>query len=203
MLKLDKFGSPYFTEEWVSIIFNESYIEFVNLAAKEFEGSSKRRADLINLVRRYSVAGESVVLYSSLSPEPYLILTVVSEFPFVCKTTTNNYKRRVKPVTFDSYGVISDDPFNRPTDQFPAYVEYSGAEGKRIQILSKSTPIATEVTYIKVPNGIDIVGNPTGFIEVDYAQQIEIIDIAVRKLLQTVESPVLMAQHQIEIPKNE
>ena len=203
MLKLDKFGSPYFTEDWVSIIFNESYIEFVNLAAKEFEQSSKRRADLVNLVKKYSVPAASVIPYNLLSPDPYLLLMVISEFAFTCKTTTSNYKRRVKPITFDSFGVISDDPFNAPTDQFPAYVEYAGANGKEIHVLSKNTPIITEVTYIKSPNRIDISGNPNGVIEMDYPQQIEIIDIAVRKLLQTVESPVLMAQHQIEIPKNE
>lgn len=203
MLKLDKFGSPYFTEDWVSIVFNESYVEFVNLAFREFEQSPKRRADLVNLVKKGSVSATSVIPYNLLSPEPYLLLMVISEFSFTCKTTTNNYKRRVKPVTFDSLGVISDDPFNNPTDQFPAYVEYSGANGKEIHILSKNTPLTTEVTYIKSPNKINIRGNPLGVTEVDYPQQIEIIDIAIRKLLQVVESPVLSAQHQIEIPKNE
>ena len=202
MLKLDKHATGYFTEEWVSQYFNESYVEWVNLAAKEFEKSSKRRADLINLVKRAPVPATKIVSYSAMTPAPYLILRVEADYNFVCKGVTTARRRRVKPIPIDAakYG---DDPYNASTEYFPCYEEFSGGTGKEIHILTKTTPLVVEVMYIKSPDSVDMAGSPNSLTEIDYPQQIEVVDIVVRKLLQTLESPELTAQAQLEIPKNE
>ena len=202
MLKLDKHATAYFPEEWVSQFFNEAYVEWINLAAKEFEKSSKRRADLVNLVKRATIPNTKIISYAAITPAPYLILRVEADYNFVCKGVTTPRRRKVKPIPIDAarYG---DDPYNASTEHFPAYEEFSGGTGKEIHILTPSTPILTEVMYIKNPDAMDMVGSPTALIEIDYMQQIEVIDITVRKLLQTLESPALSAQAQLEIPKNE
>lgn len=104
-------------------------------------------------------------------------------------------RRSVKPVQLDDLNQAFGDPFNEPTDECPLYVVRSDPKGHQyVEIYSTTDPKMIDVDFLKQPIEIDGTNNPSNSPElIEYAHE-EIANIAVRKMLENVESPRYQTQ---------
>lgn len=189
MLRLDKHGSPYFDESEVDSIFNDAYLQWIDEKAKVGEISDRNRQDLGHLVRVKDFGSVSRLDLTTLNPSPLRIWAINANFSYSCGGQETIRTRPVVPVTFDRLGESFGNPNEAPDDYFPSYSQVS-EDGKEdiIRIHSTSTPLESEVVYIKQPVFMDSAGNPSGTIEIGRKQQLEVANIALLKLEINIEN---------------
>lgn len=106
------------------------------------------------------------------------------------RTLTDTIRTSVTPVQLDDLEEAYGDPFNEPSDKHPLYVLRSDEAGDRyVQIFSDTDPLAIDVDYLTEPDKIDGENTPTGVLNLPVYTHEEIVNIAVRKLLDNIESP--------------
>lgn len=181
--KMDKYGSPYFEEETVTKVLNESYAEWLKDKVKMVEADEDARANLSVLTLKKTIPTlSSKKIPLSFSPALEYILSVSGTYTYECLGTSTKRERPIKPLLLDELSKSKDNPDLAPDDYFPGYVRYFDGTNVVIDIVSESTPSNVEIFYIKQPVLFDIVNRPNDRIEVGLGQQHEIIDIAIRKL---------------------
>lgn len=185
MLRLDKFGSPYFDESSVDTFFNDSYYEWIDSKAKLGEVSDRNRQSLGHLVHKKELTG-AIINLSSFDPKPLRLWAVLGNFDIPCLDGV--YTRSILPKKWDEFGVAMDNPFEVPSNTFPIYVQSNDNGNNVLTIYSDTPPQEVEVVYIKEPILMDSDGNPDGFIEVGRNEIYQIVDICLRKMELTIEN---------------
>lgn len=103
---------------------------------------------------------------------------------------SDTIRSSVTPVQLDDLEEAFGDPFNEPNDKNPLYVVRSDEAGDRyVQIFSDTDPLAIDVDYIVEPDKIDGENTPAGVLNLPVYTHEEIVNIAVRKMLDNMESP--------------
>ena len=177
---IDKHDLPWFEPEEKDIFLNFAQQEFVNQRYSEFEVNEKRRQDIRTLITTFSAGAVSSITVPS---DMLFVLSLKGTFNVVICGQTVQRETHIRPMQHDDVNKIINDPFNKPTNDEPVYV----TNANTLEILSDNTAISTELTYIKEPLVIDTVTNPTGVFSTPTYTHNEIVNIAVRKMLGSIE----------------
>jgi len=179
---LDKSDLPWFNSQEKDIFLDSATNEYVKNIHREFEITEKRREDIRPLIKVINGGGSSISV-----PTDYMFaLSVKGTF----RVTDNCGVVRdlivpIKPAQHDDINKMRTDPFNKPTNEHPLYVSTDVS----LEIESLSSPSNWTMTYIKRPAPVDGTNNPNGILDLpDYTHD-EIVNLAVRKMLMTIESP--------------
>ena len=188
MQELDKHQTVYFEAYQVSDFFNDAYTEWLGEMVKLLEVNVSSDMRLLPLVKSADVLNSSVVNLSLLSPSFYHPKSVFADFDFVCKGQTRTWTRPVTAISYNNLQSVVDDPNKSPTNHFPLYVLTSEYGYKAIKVLSGTTPKKVIVDYIQNPVRVDMENNPSGFTEIDFTAQMEVVSICVSKILETIKN---------------
>ena len=113
---------------------------------------------------------------------------------------TNAQHVNIRPVQIDDFNATKDDPFNKPTDSNPLYVVRGDVLSHGyVEIYSDTAPKAVYIDYMKKPQDIDTTNSPAGSIVLPEYTHEEIVNIAVRKMLENIESPQRYQTQRVEI----
>jgi hypothetical protein len=177
---IDKHDLPWFEPEEKDIFLNFAQQEFVNQRYSEFEVNEKRRQDIRTLITTALGGNSSTIAVPS---DMLFVLSLKGNFNVTDCNRTILRETYIRPMQHDDVNKITYDPFNSPTNSSPVYV----TNATSFSIKSDSTPTSTELTYIKEPSVVNGTTNPSGVFETpDYTHN-EIVNIAVRKMLGSIE----------------
>lgn len=114
---------------------------------------------------------------------------------FSSASLANTTKSFIKPTNLGDLNSAISDPFNKPDDDYPRYVVRADHKGhKYVEIYSNSEAQNLDVEYIATPPAIDAAGTPAGSSVLSAHTHEEIVNIAVRKMLDNIESQRVQSQ---------
>lgn len=185
-VELDKHDLPWFEPEEKDLWANLALNEFVKTRYREFEINEKRREDIRTLIRTSTGNTSTVAI-----PADFMFsLSLKGTFNVTECGTVVTKERFIRPAQHDDINKMKNDPFNEPTNDYPLYV--SSQSGYTIE--SESTPVGWTLTYLKVPTQIDGTNTPAGVPDLpDYTHE-EIVNIAVRKIMGSIEKDTYQLQ---------
>jgi len=189
-LLLDKADAPWFNPTEKDTFLNLAQIEFTETRYAQFEAIEKRRAELLPLVTK--------AVYNSVNT---INLDLVTDFLYVlsvrvlindaCQTSGTRLEP-VMPIQLDDFAGMQQDPFNKSTDSNVGYTQYNDGVNNIIEIHSDSVPNQIQLAYLKMPIDVSITV-PTNS-ELPDGTHEEIVNIAVRKMMMTVQDPNYQVQ---------
>jgi hypothetical protein len=183
---IDKHDLPWFEPEEKDIFLEFAQQEFVNTRYKEFEINEKRREDLRTLITTSTGTGASV----SVPADMLFVLSLKGMFNIQDCGKTVNREYSIRPMQHDDINKILNDPFNKPLNSDPSYV----TTANEFSIKSETAPNSWELVYLKSPDVVDGTNNPaTSFVTPNYTHN-EIVNIAVRKMLASIEQDTYQLQ---------
>ena len=184
---LDKSDLPWFNSEEKDNYLNMAVNEYVKKIHAEFEVTEKRREDIRPLITIASGGGSSIPLPSDFM----FALSLKGTFRVADKCGTIRDKIvPIKPAQWDDINKMRLDPFNKPTNEHPVYTSTSTS----MVIEADTVPSNWTFVYIKYPTPINGTGLPNDTLELPEYTHDEIVNLAVRKMLMTVESQSYQVQ---------
>lgn len=201
---IDKADAPYFNSTEKDKFFNLSQPEFTETRYGQFELNEKRRKELIPLVRVSTVISGNIINTDLITDFLY-ILNIRGIFSDGCGGQKGE---RISPISLDDEGEDDNDPFNTHTadNTNPGYTEYNNGANNIVDIQSKDNPISISMKYLKRPRNVFLdTANPANSIqsEMPAGTHEEIINIAVRKMLFTVQDQLAYQLQTNEINSQE
>ena len=185
--KADSAGAPLFLSEEIDRFLNIAQEKFVSKRAfgnnprrTSLEEDQKRRDDLRNLIQNWSISPS----ISNIKPDSYQVKLPGNYRHAINEEAVliNGKRVGVKPITYDRYNKIVDDPFNKPSDS-SAYRLDLGDD--KFLLLSGSKINKYNLTYIANPREIK---SKQGCILAKHTH-LEIVRMAVVEALENVEQP--------------
>ena len=201
---IDKADAPYFNSTEKDKFFNLSQVEFTETRYGQFEFNEKRRKELIPLVRVSTAISGNIINIDSITDFLY-ILNLRGVFPDGCG---GERSEGIAPISLDTEGEDANDPFNNHTDDNtnPGYTEYNNGTNNIIDVQSKDNPVSISMKYLKKPRNVFLdEATPANSIqsEMPIGTHEEIINIAVRKMLFTVQDQLAYQLQTNEINSQE
>jgi hypothetical protein len=201
-LLIDKADAPYFNSAEKDRYFNLSQVEFTETRYGQFEFNEKRRKELIPLVRVSTNISQNIVNLDAI-PDFLFILNLRGIFSDGCGGTKGE---RISPIRLDTEGEDDNDPFNKHDNDNPGYTEYNNGTNNIVDIQSDTDPVSITLKYLKRPRNVFLdEANPINTIESEMPEGTheEIINIAVRKMLSTVQDQLAYQLQTNEIKQQE
>lgn len=196
---IDKANGEWFTPEEKDIFLNLAIKEYVDKHYRQFEKDEEVRAKLNTIVYTTAVGSVTQITLDTITNFRY-VLAVYGEYPNECGDLV---RRKISPVQWDDYAENQMDPFNRNTDLNVGYVQRNVAgTGRVLDILSDTTGQNMELVYFKTP--VDVLNDtvtPANNVDCELAVSAheEIVNLAVRKMLGTVENQLTYQVQSNEI----
>lgn len=192
-LLIDKANAPWFTSEEKDMFINLAMKQVVDVNYREFEKDEEARAKLNTIVRTTNLGAVAQVNLTAITDFRYT-LALKGTTPDSCG---NLVSRKISPVQWDDEAGNQNDPFNKNSDTNLGYVQENiVGTGNVLRILSDTTPTDVTLVYLKTPVDVDASANIN--CELPDSVHEEVVNLAVRKMLGTVES-----QFQYQIQANE
>jgi len=188
--KADSAGAPLFLTAEIDKFLNIAQEKFVSKRAfgnnprrTGVEEDQKRRDDLRNLIK-HSSTPVSFATGEGAKPDSYTVaLPEDYRHALQEEALLHNGKRvGVKPITYDRYNKVIDDPFNTPTSSSAYRIDFSG---NTVLLISKSQITHYYLTYLKQPSEI----KEGEDCELANHTHLEIVRMAVVEALENVEQP--------------
>ena len=201
-LLIDKADAPYFNSTEKDRFFNLSQVEFTETRYGQFEFNERRRKELIPLVRVSTAVTANIINLDAIT-DFLFILNLRGVFSDGCG---GEKSRRISPIKLDTEGEDDSDPFNRHDNSNPGYTEYNNNTNNIVDIQSETDPITISMKYLKLPINVfldEAVPANTIESEMPDGTHEEIINIAVRKMLFTVQDQLGYQLQSNEIQQQE
>lgn len=197
-LLIDKANAPWFSSEEKDDFINLAQAEYVDKNYRLFEKDEEIRAKLNNLVRSVALGTTQQILLSGITDFRYA-LRLKGTAPNKCGRLVS---QSIAPVQWDDEAENQLDPFNKASDENMGYTQENVAGvGNVFNILSDTTPTLVSLVFLKTPISVlnDTV-TPANNVncELSPSAHEEIVNLAVRKMLGTVEN-----QTQYQVQANE
>jgi len=189
-LLLDKADSPWFNATEKDRYLNLAQIEFVETRYTQFEAVEKRREELLPLVRNFPVVGVSLINLNTV-PDFLYVLSIHAYMDDPCEASGVRIEP-VHPIQLDDFAASERDPFNKTADYNVGYTQYNDGANDVIEISSDTTPNSINLFFLKRPIDVSITV-PTNS-ELPVSTHEEIVNIAVRKMMMTVQDPSYQVQ---------
>lgn len=177
---IDKHDLAWFEPEEKDIFLNFAQQEFINQRYSEFEVNEKRRQDLRTLITTVTGSGFSVPVPANL----LFVLSLRGEFTVDKCGNITQRESHIMPMQHDDINKVIHDPFNKPSNTEPLYI----TEANQFLIKSDSAPTSWELVFIKTPIVVNGTSNPSGVFETPEYTHNEIVNIAIRKMLGSIEN---------------
>ena len=194
-LLIDKANAPWFTSEEKDMFINLSMKQIVDVNYREFEKNEEARAKLNTIVRTVNLGTVAQVNLTAITDFRYT-LALKGTTPDSCGKLVS---RKISPVQWDDEAGNQNDPFNKNSDTNLGYVQENiVGTGNVLKILSDTTPTNVTLAYLKTP--VDVLNDlvtPASSVDCELPESVheEVVNLAVRKMLGTVESQI---QYQIQ-----
>lgn len=186
--------SPFFLPTEIDLFLNSAVEKFIskrafgnNFRRTSFEEDQKRRDDLRNLIQNYVYSDLSPGIkpssYSVNLPEDYR--HAISE---ECILEDSSKRVSIKPLSYDRYNKIVNDPFNSPSHGTVYRMDFSG---NTFELISETTIVRYFLLYISNPQEINLANSEEGVNYPSLANHThkEIVRMAVLEALENVEQP--------------
>jgi hypothetical protein len=205
--KVDSNSYPEFESNEIDTYLDLAQMEFVKERYKAFETNTKRREDLRTIVKEAAVTLNNSMFNSTYKryEVPKTLLFSVVNYLYVvreellvtnneCNITEENYPF---VVSHDNYNSVKKDPFRKPSLKKPIRIDLDGRfiidMGQQIDFNKYN--ILYSVTFLKRPNK-PFIGNPVppiNAVDLELPENVheEIVNLAVRKAIENIESPRL------------
>tara|TARA_R100000742_G_C4279326_1_gene103597 strand:+ start:2509 stop:3153 length:645 start_codon:yes stop_codon:yes gene_type:complete len=191
-LLIDKANAPWFTSEEKDMFINLAIKQIVDVNYREFEKNEEARAKLNTIVRTTNLGSVAQVDLTAITDFRYT-LALKGTTPDSCG---NLVSRKISPVQWDDEAGNQNDPFNKNSDTNLGYVQENiVGTGNVLKILSDTTPTNVTLVYLKTPVDVDASSAPIVDCELPDSVHEEVVNLAVRKMLGTVESQI---QYQMQ-----
>ena len=188
-LLCDKAGSPYFTASEKQSFLIIAVNDWVEMEYGKFEMDGEHKLNLLPIERPFTKANSSIIIIDTDVPNFRYLTRFVAKFEKTdCGGNKSFYFKPIRPSRKDSIDVAKEDPFNKPTDEYPMYSYNNTGSQKRITVHSVTTPLELSGEYIIDPIIIDLVGAPNTVFQFDDKTAIEVCELAVKKMLANVEN---------------
>jgi hypothetical protein len=196
-LLIDKANAPWFSPTEKDKFLNLAINEYVKNKYRAFEVDEKVREDLLTLVSPvFTVAGNIINL--DAVPNFLFILMINADINSPCGDLS---KVPVKPIQYDKLSESQRDPFNVAADKYPQYTQNMQGGLRTVEVISPTIPTLLRMVYLTKPAVVDIVA-PVNCNLPEHTHE-EIVNLAVRKMLGTIEGFENYQVQQNEINKQE
>ena len=194
-LLIDKANAPWFNPTEKDQFFNLAIKEYTDKNARLFEKDEEVRAKLNTIVRTINLGATSTVNLTAISDFRYT-LALKGTLPNSCGREVT---RPITPVQWDDVYSNQLDPQNKNDNENPGYTQENVVgTGNVLNILSDTTPSDVTLVYLKTP--VDVLNDTANPLlnvdcELPPSTHEEIVNLAVRKMLGTVENQI---QYQVQ-----
>lgn len=199
---IDKADAPYFNSTEKDKFFNLSQVEFTETRYAQFEFNEKRRKELIPLVRVSTAIAGNIINLDAVT-DFLFVLNLRGVFPDGCG---GERTQAIDPISLDTEGDDENDPFNKHDDDNPGYTEYNNGTNNIVDIKSDTDPVSISMKYLKKPRNVfldEVTPANSVQSEMPEGTHEEIINIAVRKMLFTVQDQLAYQLQNNEINNQE
>jgi REP element-mobilizing transposase RayT len=181
-LLIDKANAPWFSPDEKDRFINLAINEYVKNKYRKFEIDEKVREDLLTLVSEVYSVNNTDLINLEIVPDFLFALRLEMDVNSVCGLLTGV---PITPMQQDDFSESQRDPFNKATDKYPQYLQNTQAGNRTIQVYSDVIPTQVRMIYLRQPVEVDI-NTPTDSDLPDHTHE-EIVNLAVRKMLATIE----------------
>jgi len=181
-LLIDKADAPWFIPEEKDDYINLAINEYTKNKYGQFEVKEKVREDLLTLVSSAYVVNLTNIIDLDAVPDFLFVLRVEMDVQASCGLLTGV---PVVPVQQDDFSESQRDPFNKATDKYPQYLQNMQSGARTLQVYSNTVPLQIRMIYLTQPVTVDI-NAPTDCNLPEHTHE-EIVNLAVRKMLGTIE----------------
>jgi len=181
-LLIDKADAPWFSPSEKDRFINLAINEYTKNKYAQFEVREKVREDLLTLVSDAYIVNASNVINLEIVPNFLFALRVEVDIQSACGLLTGV---PVIPVQQDDFAESQRDPFNKATDKHPQYLQNMQGGLRTLQVYSETVPLQIRMIYLTQPVAVNIT-TPTDSNLPQHTHE-EIVNLAVRKMLGTIE----------------
>lgn len=150
--------SVFLTKAQLEII--KEYLGPINKYKQSFEASTKRRADLRELILQFSTTPAKIS--NGLSEESYsadlpgdLFLVVHEQGTYIKQGCTAESTMSITPIKYDEITDTLRNPFRRPTKGKGIRIDIASKDNKKIvELIASETILSYSIRYIKYPTPI-------------------------------------------------
>lgn len=180
--RIDQSGSPDFTSQETDRLLNWGYDVWYIINRKKFDTDEKNTVNMTHLIRPFEVSGVSditVVGVGADIPDYRDLASMIAVVPNItCNGTQGNKFVNVVPAPIGTVDVNRNDPFNKPTDDYPMYSQTHNGTYRVIRVEATTTPLFLSGQYFKELQTIDCQNSPnTEFEAQDYIAR-QVVDLA-------------------------
>ena len=191
MDKADAGGSPSFLASEIDRFLNAAIERFITKRAfgnnprrTSFEEDQKRRDDLRNIIKDHT---NSTFKQNASSKPNGWFTTLPKDYRHSINeecTITGGTRVSVKPITYDRYNKIINDPFNTPDGSEVYRLDYSKDS---VELISAIEPTKYYLRYLSTPRDVSMQGS-ISCILAEHTHR-EIVRMAVTEALENIEDP--------------
>ena len=183
---IDKHDLPWFEPEEKDVFLELAQNEFIKTRYAEFELNEKRRQDLRTLIATSTGAGSTVTVPADM----WFVLSLKGTFSVTSGNSQVTQEVAIRPIQHDDINKTLNDPFNKPSNNLPSYITNASS----FSIVSGSAPSAWTLTYLKTASKPDGESNPSQSFELPIHTHDEILNIAIRKMLFSIDKDTYQLQ---------
>jgi len=194
---MDKNNAPWYTPEEKDKFIQLAELEFVKNKEQTYEVDEKGRKDVLTLVRKYSAGSSTSINLDSIDNLMYIV-QVKGIYTNSCG------KEKIEPIVpiqLDDEVELENDPLFDLGKETKGYIETYENGFRELIINSDDVLTNIEIRYIKKPRLVSRdVNVPANSVDSELPIHVheEIVDIAVRKMLGSVQD-----QFQYQVQQNE
>jgi hypothetical protein len=181
-LLIDKANAPWFNATEKDRFINMAINEYTKNKYAAFEVDEKVREDLLTLVLTNTTLDSSTINLDTV-PNFLFVLRLEMDVNSPCGILTNV---PITPMRHDVFVESRRDPFNKPADKYPQYTQSVVGGARTITIFSDTVPTAVRMVYLAQPATVSITVPTNCNLPVHTHE--EIVNLAVRKMLGTIEA---------------
>jgi hypothetical protein len=180
--RIDQSGSPDFTKRETDRLLNWGYDVWYIINRKKFDTDQANSVNMTHLIRPFTFSATSeitVVGTGANIPDYRDVSQMKARFSFTdCNGVATEKDVNVTPVPLSVVDVNRNDPYNKPTDEYPMYSQTHNGTFRIVRVDSTTVPIRLTGAYFKALQTIDCENNPnTEFEAQDYVAR-QVVDIA-------------------------
>ena len=207
LLRMDEANAPWFTVAERDVLLNDAQEAMCRDYYNEFEATERIRQGIAKLVEVLPITfvqtahvgianlDALVVPYAANGSKAMFVLSLIVEVTDNCGRTA---KRAVKPHHSNKELQVTNDPFNRPTPREPKlHVEHDGTGSRRLRLYvadeNATAPFPVigannTIRVLRSPRRMSLTSTPNVQCELPDFVHVEIVDRAVTRALENVES---------------
>jgi len=174
--RIDQSGSPELNPDETDRLLNQAYVGWYQENRPSFNKAQDVTVNMTHLLRPFTFNNVSVITLgtpTTMIPD-YKDLakmrgtwnkTDCNGNPILVNGQPVPVNRNITPTPLNAVDTNLQDPFNKPTDDFPQYRQDNDGTNRTITIQSTTTPLVVSGTYFKVVQNINSDTNPAGIFE--------------------------------------